>query len=462
MGTLSISKATSFHFRLETGGSTFNSGLIRDANYLYPDTGAFYNCVGPDCGIRIDEAVFPQMYNTTDGAVEFQIEFNDSGTAPVVTVFNAKTSLSVLSITMTNITGDIWEGSVNMTTLGQGCFYIEVSSLGTPSGPNAFIQGDSGTMELNINQLKDANTGIYTIVRSIAQAETGTFSYFRDYSAGVIGLDDRLIMYNEIGTEYTLVPGTIYKIKGFVYNNSGNDYFNDLDQVFWDITDSTGFGTPGLAAKGWPDANVISRLDYLTTAINDDSWNEINSIFQPITDTVGNFRIVQALIPLTGGVHIDTVTLQVMSSVVQATSETFTVKTNHDCTTKIEYTNADNGFEIDYVTASIEHTIRVLYDGLFKFEMQDPDYQINDESDGVADVQSSFSQKIYNVTFGSLTEAMAEKLIFALKHDTCKLDGLQLLPIDDAVTPEWKEETGLCTITIRLRLRTYNFQNTNC
>ena len=462
---ITISKATGFHFRI---GDSPGNQLDRDGNYLYPEIAQYYNVnSGPTKMVPFsDESFKADIWNTSD-TPPFQIKYDNGGIAPIVVVVNANTTAIVDYIDLIEVTDNRWEGSVDMSILGEGCFYIEVREFdGTYTGPNGFLVMDQGTAELNINGVQDANTAHFNISQSNLQAEAGIYSYLRSYSSGTTNTDDQLILYPAIGNSFAFNPGDVYQIKGYVYLPSSAPYI-PTQNIFWDINNTDGYGTPANAATGWAtsDVTILQSVEYRRIIDGFDNWFEVSALMLGKNSVPGYWRLTSQAIPNSGGdIFVDTITLRKGNVATIARSETFSVKSNHESSTLLTYYGTSPQFGIYYSedTDSIQHTIRVNYGGLWNWSMEDEDYSINIDSSNTSTVSLSFPTKIYTVRFEKLTSAKIEKLLLAAKHDVFYIDNVRFTLVDTDITPQFDIETGTGWVEIRLRPSEYNYQNGNC
>jgi len=77
-------------------------------------------------------------------------------------------------------------------------------------------------------------------------------------------------------------------------------------------------------------------------------------------------------------------------------------------------------------------------------------------------VVSSMPSKVYKLTFYALTEAMAEKLILAFKHDNLTIDNVPLVAVDGSFEPTFEIFTGFANLEVRAAVKNYNYANYNC
>lgn len=140
-------------------------------------------------------------------------------------------------------------------------------------------------------------------------------------------------------------------------------------------------------------------------------------------------------------------------------SNCFDVKTEHDCTKQLTWTNDDNAYGFDF-TEGFTQSLRV------KCKKWHPSYKKNKEtfedSQGNISVIRSSSKKIEILGIEEMPEYLHDALSIGIEHDLFEIDGIPYVVEDSEYSPKWRNSSQLAPVEIEVIKATQNLVNENC
>jgi hypothetical protein len=452
MPTLEISPATSFSFRIETGAGTIRDGETIDDNYLYEDVATFWDC----------EALQPVPYCqpfTCSQTVSFQFEYENGSQYPEVIITDAMDNY-VISYTVTNVSGDLYEATVDMSDLDCGeCYRVKIRSILT--SPNGItLCAENGTFELPGGATGTATGGNNVISVQVGTPPTkvrsGTRSGLISANASPSAGSDTVL---NCSTPPTLSADTYYVYRYYVYEEDGGSNFSNGGTYYVDISD-------------YSDATLITETRATPSADGFDTWLLVEVVFLTGSDVTGNIYLKMTNdtdLPLgSGEVWVDDFSLSEDQGTptVEATGQKMCVASSHSCHLTLTWTSDHDSsgqqtFGIDY-SNSLVNTAMVQAE-FYRVRFEDPDYVQDNDSLGQTFVQSSRPEKIKLLKTNWLPPYMLEKLMMALKHDTVTINGVQYALTDSEVNPNYADDNLVAGILeLDMQKSDYDFENMSC
>lgn len=128
-----------------------------------------------------------------------------------------------------------------------------------------------------------------------------------------------------------------------------------------------------------------------------------------------------------------------------AESEPIHLESSHKKTHKIEFTNIDNAFDIDYQN-NIAHSVRV--ESFFFQRLPSGDSDTLRNTNGSLGLLSSKPQRKVNLQFFNLPPYLHELLFLAFKHDVITVDGVSVKAEESLSEPEYRDRYALANSSI--------------
>lgn len=438
MSEFTISAANPIKFKVLTTTGTINDGIESiDANHLMADIGTFWN------NPAIDSDTYSQPFNCSD-TTEIQFIYDNSSNLPYVEILD-KSGVFIDTLPYMIPTTNVYQVAIDWSNYDcNDCYQIRISTV--TFGANFFNCADSGTFETGTYASFGFITGGSNVgTKSSTQAQSGTYSA-RIASPASPGSSERDIGY--CTTAFSLSPNTIYYYYGYIFDDGTNPFVQDGRGVSIDITD-------------FSDASTIYDKIITPSVDGRGAWKLVAKMFRTGSDTTGQIKIVTSAFPQSlGFIYLDEFKIVEGTTSIEALSEIVNIRTNHPYTVNAVYTSDDDAQGL-YFGAGAEFTMRLPVD-MFRFKMDDPDFNISDNTTGDTTINRSVSYKVYELRTGLLSPAMIETLCLALKMDSFVINGIPMVCTTQNISPEWEEDLAQGVVIVEVRVATYNYQNGSC
>src|SRR3990167_237428 len=484
MGNCFRSKASPFHWRIESGDMTFTGGLP-DMNFLAEDLPVEEQmaCQQVDCDfIQCWECGDQTVIQFTWGAGPYDT------LAPYLILYNEDGTIvdQWFPADFTQPAADTWYVVLDFADYDcPGCYYLEILSVLETEGANLFLSGHTGDFEGAPFDITGGGQPPFqnTAVSSGAQNHTVFGVNSLQITAPALRNTTTKLAWHD-SSSITLTSGTIYRAEAWVYQEVGNPWMDAVDGTIWMAVNHDGSKTQNPAVlKGWTDAIILSQNSYNYGTDGEGVWIYIQTTFRVGAVVTGYLGMETEITPeIAGIIYTDDIKIvEIGAGILEATSENFQVA--HECSCR-EYPNLNTvgvlygpdmnvpkpqfGFYYDN-SFSVANFIRLPFNWA-QFEMRDPDFKMDDDSILGADVVISAHQKIYKCWTDPIPWWMIEKIPMIMKFDRIEFqygvlsgNGIEMVCIAPTFETEWLSSKGTCgRLKWEMRLKEYEYQNKGC
>ena len=443
MPSLSISKASSFAFKVNTGANKINTdtSTIEDpiSNYLFADAATFFNCSclqPPDCFME---------YLTTDTPL-VQVNYDNSSQRPLLK-FEEDGGTETWYY-MTNINGDYYQQVPDLASIGVGCYTAYILSY--TAGSNIFSCGDTGDFEVGNPGTWNIDSGGNTQAKDATlEACSGSNMMKVTSSGSPVAADQRIAKCNN---SLSLSTGTVYLITGKVLDEDANPFTVDDSEVKWDVSE-------------FSDATVLGEGRVTPSSDGRDILHEVWMIFQTDTDVTGQIELLTDQIPqAAGNIFVDCLSIQALTGIEEeAESEPIKISASVSCMTLVEWWHGSEAHNQYYDgTDTYKNQMRIPDLFLTTFGHEDEQFEAVLDAGGTTTTGASRPQKIYPFVTGELPAFMIEKLMLAMKHSSFRAFGFDLRLKDPDIDPDWTENGLTGQIQTEVYPGTYSYQSARC
>ena len=323
-----------------------------------------------------------------------------------------------------------------------GCYKICVCrdeyEWETYFGKNLFTYGTSGTMEQPITDLTDMNGNL--LIQDTEYSFRGIWSAKSYNTLATIG---NLLL--PIGTLY-LKPNTKYVAVAWVYIPVDPNPTPNTAKIY--LTNQ--FAGSSLYGLGTLELEITPRVG---------QWTSLYMYFQTASDytnTSGNIW-VQYQDWDDGDTYycyIDEIQLYEYNELITC-SQLFSLRSSHDCTSLIRYTNEVNAFGLSFSATSLTPSIRVK-SKLRNSKWTKGEKEHYENSDGDMKITYAKPRKHFELAISEQPEYMHDAINIALNCDNVTVDGIPVIMEDSDYSPNWRKSSDLAPVNIDLREKKQN------
>jgi hypothetical protein len=140
-------------------------------------------------------------------------------------------------------------------------------------------------------------------------------------------------------------------------------------------------------------------------------------------------------------------------------SDCLHLKTEHDCTKLLTWSNNDTAFGFDF-TEDFTQSLRV------NSKMWQPSYkktkEVFEDSQGNLSILRSSTKKVELLTVSEMPQYLHDALAIGVEHDNFSIDGIPYVVEDEEYTPSWRKSSQLAPVEISVIKKTQSLVNENC
>jgi hypothetical protein len=146
--------------------------------------------------------------------------------------------------------------------------------------------------------------------------------------------------------------------------------------------------------------------------------------------------------------------------IIDYESDLFTLKTSHNCSIQLTWTNNENAYGFEFETLLFTPSLRVAG------RKWHPDYpkekEVFKDSIGNRTIIRSDTSKVEILLINEVPEYVHDAIAIGIEHDTFKINAMDYVVEDSSYTPKWRKSSNLAPSEIEVIKKNQNLVNENC
>ncbi len=146
--------------------------------------------------------------------------------------------------------------------------------------------------------------------------------------------------------------------------------------------------------------------------------------------------------------------------VIEYESDPFRVKTAHECSIQLNWSNNENAYGFDYTGLTFSPSLRIT--GKKWMPKYSKDKEVFKDSIGNRTILRSDTSKVEILIVDEVPEYVHDALSIGIEHDTFEIDAIEYVVEETEYSPKWRKSSSLAPVEIDVMRRNQNLVNENC